>query len=413
MKKSNAIYPALILLAVITSSCSSSDSSTPPVETAITYSTTSAKGDYSEWILTGSSLEAIWKVVRDDGLIDFTHEFAATCGTPDSKGIRSCTVTSSSCTDGISVCPSALSGSLDMMDVDGVALFVQIGSGVSAELHIGFAKDSGACTQDVSGDYSFIRTGLGLNESFGMYRSDSNFISIMHSDFGFDTPDANTTTQTIEYRTGTESDVLSDGGCVEGVRTRGITGGITIRSMMTASGLFVLDLPAGEGGMISFKTANAATLADFANKTLSGISFPDNSAPEFITAVFGAVSGNKVSLTATTASGTENLDIMSLSTAATSAAPAYPDFTTSPAGYAASVLSATYSDPSAIPGLFKLDKLGDSGRVVMAVMKFGGKVIGVGMVYNYRRMIDINPATGVNFSADGLYNTGNFIIFER
>ena len=415
MIKINIVFQITLLTAIFASGCSSSDDggSAPVMTSAVTYSTTSARGDYSEWTLTGSTLDANWKVVRDDGSIDYTHDFTATCGAPDSTGIRNCTVTTSSCTDGISVCPSPLTGSFDMMDVDGVALFVQISSGVSAELHIGFAKDSGACAQDVSGDYSFIRTGLGLDESFGMYRSDSNFINIMHADFGFDTPDANATTQTVAYRTSAESEVLRDGGCDEGVRTRGIPGGVTIRSMMTSSGLFVLDLPAGEGGLISFKVANAATLADFSNMSFSGISFPDNSPAEFVNAVFGPVSGGQVDLTATTASGTQNLNIKSLATTATDTAPTYPDFTVSPAGYAGSVASVTYSDPAAIPGLFKLDNQGDSGRVIIAAMKFNSKVIGVGMVYNYRTTTDVNPGTGINFSSDGLYNTGNFIIFER
>jgi hypothetical protein len=147
--------------------------------------------------------------------------------------------------------------------------------------------------------------------------------------------------------------------------------------------------------------------------SFSGISFPDNSPAEFVNGVFGPVSGGQVDLTATTASGTQNLNIKSLATTATDTAPTYPDFTVSPAGYAASVASVTYSDPAAIPGLFKLDNQGDSGRVIIAAMKFNSKVIGVGMVYNYRTTTDVNPGTGINFSSDGLYNTGNFIIFER
>lgn len=411
MKNFNIIY--LLLLTIGISSCSSSgDGTDPVVDTATTYSTTSAKGDYSEWTITGSQLDAIWQVVRDDGSIDYTHNIVATCGTPDATGIRSCTVTTSSCVDGVSLCPAPITGSFDMMDVGGVALFIQIGTGISAELHVGFVKDSSACVLDVSGDYTFIRTGLGLDESFGMYRSDNNFISIMHSDFGFDTPDANLTTQTVAYRTSTESEMLADGGCVDGLRTRGAAGS-TIRSMMTSGGLFVLDLPAGEGGLISFKVANAAALTDFANRSFSGVSFPDNSSPEFVDAAFGPVSGSQVDFSATIGGMTGSLSIMPLATPATVATPTYPDFTASPGIYNTTVLSADYANPSTIPGLFKLDKLSDGGRVIIAAVKYNSKVIGVGMVYNYRMTTDVNPATGVNFSADGLYNTGNFIIFER
>lgn len=381
--------------------------------TAFTYTTTSARGDYSEWTLTGSLLEATWQVVREDGAIDYTYDFSATCGDPDSRGIRNCTVSASSCVAGVSTCPAPISGTFSMMDVGGVALFVEIVSSVTPELHVGFVKDNSACSQDVTGDYTFIRTGLGLDESFGVYRSDSNFIQIKQSDFGFDTPDANATTQTVAYRTITESETLTDEGCTDGVRLRSKAGGSIMRSMMTSRGLFVLDFPAGEGGQISFKIANAATLGDFAGKSFGGISFPDNSAAEFVNAVFGSFGGTYIDTEITVGSETGNLKFMPLATPSTDTNPAYPDFTISPPGYGASVLSDTYPNPSAIPGLFKLGGLYDDGRVIIAAVKYNSKVIGVGMVYNYRTTSDTNPASGVNFGANGLYNTGNFIIFER
>ena len=117
MNKIYIVFQTILLTVVFASGCSSSgDGGAVPVITqAVTYSTTSARGDYSEWTLTGSILDAIWKVVRDDGSIDYTHDFTATCGAPDSTGIRSCSVTTSSCTDGVSVCPAPLTGSFDMM----------------------------------------------------------------------------------------------------------------------------------------------------------------------------------------------------------------------------------------------------------------------------------------------------------
>lgn len=142
------------------------------------------------------------------------------------------------------------------MKAPGVALFVQTGSGpaASGQLHIGFAKDSGVCGEDVSGDYTMMQIGLGLTESFGVYRSDANFLNIAHADFGFDTPDMNTTTQTVAYRTGTPTTLFNNDGCTDGVRTRS-AGGTTVRSMMTASGLFVLDLPAGQGASSPSRSA--------------------------------------------------------------------------------------------------------------------------------------------------------------
>ncbi|MCW9047521.1 MAG: hypothetical protein OQK46_05525 [Gammaproteobacteria bacterium] len=353
-----------------------------------------------------------WNLISTTGAIDSTWDVTATCGTPDSYGVRACILDSSSCTDGASVCTGSFPASFDLMDVPGVALFVHTGSGADAQLHIGFAKDSTACAQDVSGDYTMIHTGLGNNENFGMYRSDANFISISHSDFGFDTADSNLT-QTLAYRTGTPSSVLTNDGCVDGVRTRGLGGGETIRSMMTASGLFVLDFPAGQGGLISFKTSNAATLADFANKSFGGISFPDNSNPEPISATSGAVSGNNITLSATINGVSESLDINALGIAATASNPTYPDFNVAPAGYPANALAIDYATPTNIPGLFKIDNPSDNGRVIIAAMLFNDKVIAVGMVYNLRNTGDTNPATGNPFETEGLYNTGNFLLFEK
>ncbi len=90
------------------------------------------------------------------------------------------------------------------MEAPGVALFVHTGSGSTSELHVGFVKGNSACTDDVSGDYTFISTGLGLKDAFGMYRSDVNLISIVHSNFGFDANTSDKKTEKfvpIVYRT--------------------------------------------------------------------------------------------------------------------------------------------------------------------------------------------------------------------
>ncbi|MGB5398197.1 MAG: hypothetical protein WBN96_13700 [Gammaproteobacteria bacterium] len=411
------LFSVSIALSLIMGGCGSDDAAITPAENN-TYATTSSKGDYSEWTIIGNQLDATLNVVSTTGEIEYTFTIDAACAAPNSFGVRSCTIASSSCADGTLVCPAAPTGLFEMMDVPGVALFVNIGSGASEQLHVGFAKDNGACIQDVSGDYTMIHTGLGLNENFGMYRSDANFITIHHSDFGFYST-ADTVTPTVVYRTGSEMETFADDGCDQGVRTRSL-GSLIIRTMMTASGLFVLDFPAGQGGLISFKTSNAATLADFANKTFGGISFPDAGDVAAVSAVFGPVASSKVEFTVSSSAspGTETQSIMALATPASVTAPAYPDFsvapTTAPGGnYTSTNLYMDYASPAAIPGLFKLDGMADSGRVIIAAMKFNSKVIGVGMVYNWRNMGDPNPATGGSFTQDGLYNTGNFIIFEK
>jgi hypothetical protein len=63
-----------------------------------------------------------------------------------------------------------------------------------------------------------------------------------------------------------------------------------------------------------------------------------------------------------------------------------------------------------------MDGLSDSGRIVMSAMKFSSKVIAIGVVYNYRDTSDIDwriEGGMTNFGTAGLYNTGEFILFER
>jgi len=408
------VFRQILLLAamgLLVSACGGGGSSaTSPVSN--TYSTTSSKGDYSEWTLRGSSLNATLDVVNTGGSIDYTYTIAATCGAEDTFGVRTCAIDSSSCMDGVAACSGNPSGNLYVREVPGVALYAKLNT--DTQLHVGFAKDNRACSANVSGDYTMIRTGLGVNENFGIYRSDSNFINILHADFGFDTADVNMS-QTVAYRTGTESEALADNGCVNGVRVRTLPDGVSkVRSMITANGLFVLDLPATQGGALAFKVSNAASLADFAGRSFGGINFPDIGSPLFVNVEFGSVNSGKIDFSATDSNGASgSLSLLPLSGTATLSMPAYPDFSIAPAGYATSTLATTYATPENIPGLFKLDGLSDSGRVIIAAMKVGGKVVGMGMVYNYRTTGDINPATGTNFPADGLYNTGNFLLFEK
>ncbi len=381
-----------------------------------TYATTSTRGDYAEWTLSGSTLNATWQVINNTGQTDYTFSITANCAAADAFNLRTCTISTSSCTAGLLACPTDPTGTLQIMEAPGVALFVNTDPmGVSEQLHVGFVKNNNACADDISGDYTFIRTGLGVNENFGMYRiSALDELNILHSDFGFDAPDS-VTTPSIIYRTGTESESFTDDGCVNGVRSRTISGN-SLRLMVTSSGLFVMDLPAGQGGLLSFKTSNAASLVDFAGRSFTGISFPDNAPPEALRAVFGAPTSNRIDFNVTfPGSAPQSLDIMGLAATATTSGPGYPDFGVAPGTYGTFTLAIDYPTLEDIPGLFKFDgfDVSDSGRVIMAAMKSGGKVIGVGMVYNYRDSGDTNPSTGAPFNPAGLYNTGNFIIFEE
>ena len=403
------------------SSSSSSSSTTSTTTTSSnTYSTTSSKGDYSEWTLSGSALNASWEIINNTGGIDYTYTIAATCGSPDANNIHSCTVDSSSCSDGLATCPATPpSGTFEMMEVPGVALIVHTTASTGGDdLHAGFVKNANACSDDVSGDYTFIHTGVGLQENFGMFRSDANLINVVHSEFGFDTTATTQsayTSQSIAYRSSAAgADTLVDNGCSNGLRLRTTSGGTSIRAMMTASGLYVLDLPAGSGGLLAFNTTKAAALSDFANKSFGGLVFPDDGPARPFHADTGAVVSGKIDMNISLFGGT-TFNIMELTTDTGLTNPTDADFTATPAGYGGTTLATSYPAPKDIPGLFKVGKLFDSGRVIMAAMNYDGKLIAVGMVYNYRDggFSFNNPATGGPFAGPGLYNSGNFILFEK
>ncbi len=415
------LLSTFISTASILSGCDSGSSTPNTTVSSTTYSTTSNKGDYSEWTLSGNSLNAKWEVINSSGGVNYTYTIAATCSAADADSVHQCTISTASCADNLATCPTTLpTGAFDMMEVPGVALLVHTTKNSGGdELQVGFVKDANACNDDVGGDYTFIRTGVGLRDSFGMYRSDKNFLSVVHSDFGFDTTATTRlgyTSQSVAYNTNGGAVALGDKGCTNGVRERTMGAADTIRSMMTASGVFVLDLPAGQGGMLSFNVEKAASLADFANKSFNGINFPDNGSPETFHATFGAILNNKIdfsiSLSLPKVIG-QGLNIMSLGTHSALTSPAYADFTTSPTGYSSSPLATAYPAPKDIPGLFKLGKLLDKGRVILAAMKFNNKVIAICMTANYRDTNDTNPSTGNSFASPGVYNSGNFILFEK
>lgn len=384
--------------------------------TANTYATTSNVGDYAEWSVAGNTLNATWKNIDATGATSATYTVVATCGTADSTyGHKTCTIDtgSSSCTG---TCTGAPSGSFHMMEVPGVALFVHTGSGTSQQLHVGFLKDSDSCSKDMSGDYVFMKTAVGNSDIFGMYRADSNLINVTHADFKMQNTTSQATTPTLTYSTGTASEVLGDGGCTGGVRTRTVGGG-TIRGMMTQSGLFILDMPEGQGGLVSYKTTVAATLADLAGKSFGGITFPDNGGPELLSATTGTITSNSLPITANVGGNTQTgMEIRPLTNATTNLTnPAYANFAAAPAGYTAgaNVLAATYATPSTFPGMFRMDNtMADSGRLLISFIKYNSKVIGFGVVFNYRTNGQTKP-NGSTYTSNNVYNTGSFILFEK
>ena len=149
-------YSGLVVVMLLgVTACGGGGSSSPstPASSSVTYSTTSNKGDYSEWTLVGSSLNATWNVENDTGGIDYTYNIVATCSAEAADGTRSCAIdaAASSCSAGLVTCLDSPSGSFDLMDAPGVALFVHT-SGTSYgsdQLHVGFEIGRASCRERV------------------------------------------------------------------------------------------------------------------------------------------------------------------------------------------------------------------------------------------------------------------------
>jgi hypothetical protein len=272
----------------------------------------------------------------------------------------------------------------------------------------------------VAGDYTFLHLGNRQTDLFGLYRVNADMSQLTHADFMMYTglcpgsaDGACTQTPTVAYSTGggagTGIESPMGNACSAGVRSFKL-GSQTIRASQSQSGVFVLDLPSGQGGLVAFRTSEAAGLSDLANKSFGGISFPDNGPPQLLSATTGAVSGNSVPITSITYKGGGGPNITGplfrpvTDPTSTAALPRLPFYTQvpNPGTYANSPLQATYSTPSTIPGLFAIDgTYGDTGRLVLAAALYKGKVLGFGSVYNWRQI------------PNAYLNSGAFILFEK
>lgn len=401
-------------------SSNNEDANTKPT----TYSTTSSVGDYAEWSLVGNTLTMNWQAIDNVGSVDHIFDITATCGAAAATGLQNCTFTEVLCTDGSGSCPSTLpSGSIDIMVVPGVALYAVD----DEQLHVGFARDESACTADVSGDYSYLHLGHGKRDVFGLYRADDDFLSVTHIDYGvtnavpvFLFPNEEQTPQRVAYTTGSPIETLTDGGCSNGLRQRS-NGVEDLRLMATANGLFVLDLPEGEGGILAFEAENAATLADFENKSFGGLDFDGDGGTMTSTDFsvdFDQVLLDEITFTTQMGGVTQDLILMPLDGNDGASTPAYPDFTTVAEDQNASVsantnpLQSDYNTPNDLPGFFKIDNTSGTGRHIVAAVIINNKVIAFGSSYKYKTPFETNPITGMPYEA-GYYIVGNWLMFEK
>jgi hypothetical protein len=435
MKRKGWLVFVLVLSVALSTQIQSCAKKGTSTSSAVTYGSTSSTGDFAQWTVDGSSVSAIWQVTESaTGAIKRTLNITATCGAADATyGYKTCTIDSGSCTAGTGSCsgetPSA--GSVfKMLEVPGTAIFVHAGSGGAAgsggdtdQLHVGFTLDTNC--SDVTGDYTFMKVGKAQRDLFGVFRLNSDFSSITHATISANTSSCNGSTNSGNC-TATPDWAMSETGsglsamsvtpsCAGGVRTLNLGGGKTARTIRSTGGTFIFDLPAGEGGIVGMPVANAATAADFANKSFNGIAFPDNGGPQLMAVSTGALTSGAAALSSISFMGGMSPGISSgtiapltVTPAATAANPGYPtNAGTVGVMNAGSALTSTYATVGAIPGVFKIDgTFSDKGRVVMVAGKVNGKVLAFGSVYNWR-----NNQYG--FTGTAYANSGAFILFEK
>jgi len=386
------------------------------------YNSTTNKGDLVVYTIQGDQAGIQWNVTDNTGIINYTFDLTATCGTEDATyGHRTCTVDTSSCTQGALICPATLppQGSIFyILEVPGTAVMIHVPStttGTQDELHVGMI--SGGCPADVSGDYSFVRMARvsALNpgsDLFGVYRLDAGFSNVAHADFGFTSALANYTDIASNYSTGSSPNALGGTGCTNGVFTRTLPGGDTIRANLTSSGLFILDMPSGMGGMISFRTDKAASLSDLAGKTWTGVIFPDGGGSTFAKISSGILTGGTVIMNNMVLANGQPAPITTLTVKAVNDGSLAANMYTAAANYTTvnNSLATTYAAPKNVPGAFDMDS-GNPGIVSIATKTSSGRVMLFGAVFNFR------DTTGAGCTAGtvgcDLRIAGNFLLFSK
>lgn len=399
----------LYLTACLSLGASCGEIEDPQTETTShSYRTTSNVGDLSTWTIEGNHLHVEWQDIAPvSGAVEKIYTVDALCGSVNADfGHRTCLVDGDAiCADGTVACEPG-DGPQDgetftIFEVPGMALIVNV---EDAELHAGFA--AGDCSEVATDDYTFVNVGLGQREIFGLFRTDADFSTVHHMDFGFsDAPE-----NQLSYTTGDQAGLvagISASACKDGVRELLIEGsGETLRLVVTQAGHFVLDKPEGEGGLIAINDQNSAVIADFANKEFGGIVFPDDRGPELLSMSTGDVAGGRASITALTLS--ETGDVMPDT-------PVYINegamgehlgdaFLEPDQSYASNqiVVDGNYPQgPSQLPGVFEIDAVGGDETAIIGVgATVDGRTLLFGAVVN---------------EFEGLENAvkGNFILVEK
>ncbi len=403
--------------------------------TLYTYSVSSSKGDYSEWSFDGTTLSGTWLSLDNTGVINYTNTISSLCSTYDSNyNYYTCTLNTSlsSCTEGPGSdnCQSLSGLVTKVLEAPSQSISVEL-SGLSnnQQLMTGFVKDATSCFNSINADYAFIRTGLGRKKTFGVYRSDNNFLSTSANEFGLKSVSSSATV-TVQYLTeyantasssSTGTIVYADGGCTNSLRQRTFSG-VNSRVMATTSGLLVNDQGSLQAGSLGVKTTAVANVNALQNRTLSGFLFGDDGTLKLVKVVTGSASGGIVTITSGDINGgaLTGIDIRQINNiVSVSSGPSYPNFTAAPDNsplsnfnFTANNLSSSYTSVGNIPGLYRLDGFLNQDRILFLATEANSKIMIYGVGYAWRTTAN-TPPPGATFPTDGYYSTYNLVLFEK
>jgi hypothetical protein len=190
---------------------------------------------------------------------------------------------------------------------------------------------------------------------------------------------------------------------------------------MTQAGLFLIDLPKGNGGVISFNVTKAAAIADLANKSYVAISYGGASCAgaggctTLLAFSSGAVSGGTVTFGGFTSLGGSTPS--SVVVTPFSAGGAQTNTTTTGGTQAlpaagTNALVGTYADPSTFPGFFYTDENDGSSHATPSIIAFmktsAGRILFFGTNTHYNAS---NNCAGNTLKC--LTASGNFIGFSK
>ena len=427
--------------------------------TSHTYAATSSVGDFIQWTLDpgAGTFSVTWNVTNTSNAITKTFTLTGTCGAADATyAYRLCTVGTT--TDSASV---AVGAQFQVLEVPGVAVFAHPvgtnarGNGTGKdEIHVGFTLDTNACSNTASfaGDYVMTHVSPVSNpsetERVGIYRLSSAYLASINSDTaatvlhgGFGLSRAGGAFQMV-YNIG--DDQGGNNGTFNGQSqfTTSCTAGVmslvgtqmTLRSVITASGLFLFDGPQTFGGIVAAKTTTMASIDDLASKSVVivwqnpgavGGCSTAGGCTDLLKVTFGAKdSTGKVPATITSMRGNITPPVNFRAASDTSIPIATWHFGSVNPGYSNNALSQTYPQPANIPGLFYSDEMNGGQEIptLIFVAKVNGKLLvfgsnslnGTGGINNCAFSLTGAPPSG-DLALTGLIcepGSGNFVGFE-